>query len=225
MSASLDHTFVPATGPERDRGNIQGLIATSVVVVGLIVVAVLVVGKLWGLPFSTETKDRTPPPILLDLRNLSEYHAAQAQFELTLDQENDVKWLPSFIAGDRVQFVAVGSVDAIVDFRDLGSGAVVVADDGTSVTVTLPRATYAEPVLDLEQSHVMNRDRGIINRVGGLFTDNPTSEHDLLLNAQSRIADAAAETDLLATAEDNTKSMLYTMLRGLGFAQVDIRFE
>jgi hypothetical protein len=208
----------------KDRGRSSSLL-TGVVIVGLVATAAVLASKLWGLPFSTATKDHSPPPVLLDLRNLSDYHAAQAQFEVTLDQEQDVKWLPSFIAGERVQFVAVGTVDATVDFRSLGDDAVQVSADGTSVVITLPRAALAEPVLDLDLSHVLNRDRGVLNRVGGMFTDNPTSERELLLNAEDKLAAAATETDLLQRAENNTKSMLYSMLRSLGFESVDVRFE
>ena len=30
---------------------------------------------------------RSAPPVLLELRNLSDFHASQAQFEVTIDQE------------------------------------------------------------------------------------------------------------------------------------------
>lgn len=210
-----------STSP-RTRGS---LVRTGLVMIGLLVVAGVLAGRLWRMPFTTDTKDHSAPPVLLELRNLSEYHAAQAQFEVTIDQEKDVKWLPSFIAGERVQFVAVGNIDGIVDFSSLDDEAVQVSADGTSATIVLPRAYAAEPVIDLELSHVMNRDRGVLNRVGGMFTDNPTSEHDLLQEATSKLAEAATHTDLLERAEDNTASMLDTMLRNLGFERVDIRFE
>lgn len=206
----------------RSRGS---LLRTALVMIGLLVVAGVLAGRLWRMPFSTETKDHSAPPVMLDLRNLNEYHAAQAQFEVTIDQEKDVKWLPSFIAGERVQFIAVGNIDGIVDFSTLADDAVQMSADGTAVTIVLPRAYAAEPVIDLELSHVMNRDRGVLNRVGGMFTDNPTSEHELLQDASAKLADAATHTDLLSRAEDNTKSMLYTMLRNLGFERVDVRFE
>ena len=209
----------------RDRGRGFGTIGAAVVIAGLLIGGVFVASKLVQMPFSTTTKDHSAPPVLLDLTNLADYHGAQAQFQVTLDQEQDVRWIPSFIAGERVQFIAVGTVDATVDFTNLSDGAIVISDDGTAATITLPRATAAEPVLDLELSHVMNRDRGVVNRVGGLFTDNPTSEHELMLSASDRIAEAAAATDLLNRAEDNVKSMLYTMLRNLGFTSVDIRFD
>ncbi len=201
-----------------------GALGTAVLVVGLLVGAGLVFGSLWKLPFSTETKDHSPPPVLLDLRNLADYHAAQAQFEVVVDQESDVKWVPQVIAGERVQFVAIGTVDAVVDFSALPKDSVVVSVDGTSATIRLPRPTIAEAVLDLEQSHVMNRDRGLFNRVGGMFTDNPTSERELMRTATSKMGNAAAETDLVGTAQENTETMLRTMLLGLGFEHVDVQF-
>ena len=167
------------------------------VLVGLVVAAVVVAGKLWGTPFTTETIDHSPPVVIVDLRSLSEYHAAQGQFEVTIDQEQDVQWLPSAIAGERVQ----------------------------SVIVTLPRPVLQAPVLDHDLSHVMNRDRGLLNRIGGVFSDNPTSEAPLYDAASAKMAAAAIETDLMQRAENNTKSMLYALLRGLGFQRVDIRFE
>ena len=46
-------------------------------------------------------------------------------------------------------------------------------------------------MLDHEQSHVMNRDRGLLNRLGGIFNDNPTSEASLYKAAMDKMADAA----------------------------------
>ena len=39
------------------------------------------------------------------------------------------------------------------------------------------------------------------------------------------MADAATQTNLLQKAEDNTKLMLYTLLKALGIAHVNIIFE
>jgi len=57
---------------------------------------------------------RSPPPVLVDLSDLAEHHAARAQFEVVIDQEGDASWMPSALAGERVQFVGVGTVDAVV---------------------------------------------------------------------------------------------------------------
>ncbi len=201
------------------------MVVGVLVIAGLLVAAVSVGLSLFGTPFSTKKVDHSPPPILLDLRDLADYHAAQAQFEVTVDEENDVQWLPSFLAGERVQFVAIGTVDAVVDFSTLSSTALQQSADRTTVTITLPAPILMDPVIDTKQSHVMNRDRGLFNRIGGFFSDNPTSEADLYNTAAGKMADAAKETDLLQRAEDNTKIMLYTLLKALGIQHVNVVFE
>ncbi|HAS09391.1 MAG TPA: DUF4230 domain-containing protein, partial [Acidimicrobiaceae bacterium] len=60
-------------------------------------------------------------------------------------------------------------------------------EDG-SVTVVLPPAQLADPVIDHEASGVLDRDRGIVDRVGGIFSDEPTSDKDLYQEAERRLA-------------------------------------
>ncbi len=208
-----------------NRSRFSSLVFGALVIVGLLIAAVTVGIKLFGTPFDTEKVDHSPPPVLLDLRDLSDYHAAQAQFEVTIDQEDDVQWMPSFIAGERVQFVAIGTVDAVVDFETLPADAIVQSEDRTRVTITLPAPTLSEPVIDHDQSHVMNRDRGLFNRIGGFFSDNPTSETALYEEAEKKMAEAAAATDLLQRARDNTTSMLRTIFQTLGILNVEVRFQ
>ena len=71
-------------------------------------------------PFGSETVDRSQPPLLQSLVDLSEYHAASANFQVIVDSEKDAQFLPSFIRGERTVYVAGGSVDASVDFARLG---------------------------------------------------------------------------------------------------------
>jgi len=70
----------------------------------------------------------------------------------------------------------------------------------------------------------MNRDRGLVNRVGGIFTDNPTSENDLMQAAQAKMADAAAQTGLVAMAEQQAEELFEPMIRNLGVEYVEVRF-
>ena len=125
-----------------------------------------------GNPFGTETVDRTGPAVLKSIENLRDFRAASGHFEVIVDVEEDARFIPSKIKGERVLFVAVGSVDAGVDFRGLEDGAVDVSDDGKGVTLELPPATFREPELDLERSHVYDRDRGAIDRLQSLFGDD-----------------------------------------------------
>lgn len=204
--------------------SVQATVVGAVVIVAIIAVTVVVGFRLLGNPFTTETQDRSAPPVLLELRNLADFHAAQAQFEVTLDIEDDVQWVPSFVAGERVQFIAVGTVDAVVDFRALDAKSVVVDEDTSTVTVTVGAVSLQRPVLDMEQSHVMNRDRGLINRVSGMFNDNPTSETRLFREAEDKIASAATQTELVERAETNVTLSLTALIRALGYENVIVEF-
>ena len=70
-------------------------------------------------PFGDESIDRSQPAMLKSVRDLSQYHAAAGEFQVVLDIENDVKWVPSALAGERTLFVAAGSVNAYVDLGSM----------------------------------------------------------------------------------------------------------
>ena len=200
-----------------------------IVIVAMVVVGVFAFGAVGGLfdidlPFGTETKDHSPPVIVNQIRDLAEFRAAEADMEVIVDRERDVKWVPSFLAGERVQYVAVGTIDATVDFSSLDDGAVIVTDDG-SATIIVPAPTIGAPVIDFDQSGVMNRDRGVLDRLGGVFVDNPTAEASLIAEAQEKMVAAAAESDLLQRAEENTTTVLTDLAMALGVEDVRVVFE
>lgn len=175
-----------------------------------------------GLP-QQEVVDHQRPALQLALTDLSEYHAAKGTFEVVVDLEKDTPYLPDLVSGERTTYLAHGSVDGLVDFRALGEDAVQVA--GQSVTITLPQPRLAPPALDLGQSRVVARDRGVLERVGGAVSDSPTSEREVALLAETKLADAAAQSDLLQRSQDSTRSMLTGLARSLGYADVTVRFD
>lgn len=209
---------------ERRGSSILGIGAFAVV--GLLAFAVIGPGLFnISFPFTSEAKDHSPPIVLTELRDLAEFRAAEADFEVIIDRENDVKWVPGFIAGDRVQYVAVGSVDATVDFAALTDESIIFDQSSGSATVVLPAPTIGDPVIDFENSGVMNRDRGVLDRLGGVFNDNPTAEESLIVEAQKKMIAGVGESDLLERASDNTEKMLTTLLNGVGVGTINVVFE
>jgi hypothetical protein len=175
-------------------------------------------------PFATERHERVQPPVLKSLQDLADYHAATANLQAVVEVSHD-GYLPSFIAGDDTRFLAVGSVDGVVNFSLLGSTAIQESPDGKSVTVTLPAPTYAVPHLDLDSSQVLSRDRGIADRVAGIFVDDPTDDSGLYRLGDQALADAATKTELLNRAKANTTQMLTGMLQQLGYKDVTVVFQ
>lgn len=197
------------------------------VVVALFVGITFVLPRLFGfsMPFSSETVDRTPPVVLTEVIDLAEFKAAEAQFEVVVDEETDIFLLPGFIAGERVQYVAVGKVEATVDFSGLTEDSIVFDEVTGRAVITLPAPTISDPIIDLENSGVMNRDRGVLDRVGGVFSDSPTGEQELIVAASDKMTEAVPASDLLERAEANTEKTLTTLLSGVGVEQVDVEFE
>jgi hypothetical protein len=180
----------------------------------------------FGNPFGTETVDRTGPAVLKSIQNLHDFRAASGHFEVIVDVEQDTRFVPAAIKGERVLFVAIGAVDAGIDFSNLDADAVDVSADRRGVTLELPPATFREPVLDLDRSYVYDRDRGAIDRIQSLLGDDTGSDPELYVLAEDKLADAARDgSGLLARAEANTRTMLAGLLRALGFRRVEIRFS
>jgi Protein of unknown function (DUF4230) len=214
----------------RGRGGLAGVLAATGAV--LLVVALLVVGLLrftaWrpslSNPFGTRTIDRSQPALLLSLQDLSVYKAATANLQLIIDLEKDARFVPSFIKGERTLFVAAGSVDAEVDFSRIDKDAIKVSADRRTATITLPHPSLGKVRIDPNASYVASRERGILDRLGSVVADNPDSQRELYQLADRRIQAAAAQSDLITRAEQNTRATLEGMLRGLGYTRVTVTF-
>ncbi|MFE6336097.1 DUF4230 domain-containing protein [Streptomyces sp. NPDC057806] len=174
--------------------------------------------------FGTETHDRSGPALLESIQDISRYDAASGNFQVVVDLEKDAKYLPDAIRGSRTLYVGAGSVDAYVDLGKVGDNDVKVNEDRTSATIRLPHAKLGEPALDPDRSYAVSKQRGLLDRFGDLFSDNPNSEQAVQKLAAKHIGDAAKESELTRRAEGNTTGMLKGLLRSLGFKEVKVVF-
>ena len=218
----------PGWPPPRRRSRVR-LVALVVLALVLFVAWSGLSGlRLWPSfpnPFATREVDRSQPVLLKAIEDLEVYKAATGNFQVVVDLEESSRLLPLAIKGQRTLFVAGGSVDAEVDFSTLDEGAIKVSGDGTRAEIILPRARLTEARVDPSQSQVFSRERGLLDRLGSVLSDNPTSERELYRLAQEKMQAAAAESDLATRAENNTRAMLESMLRSLGFTEVSVTFR
>ena len=214
--------------PPQRRSRVRLVAAILLVLVLFVAVAGLSGLRLWSSfpnPFATRQVDRSQPVLLKAIEDLAVYKAASGNFQVVVDLEESSRGIPLLIKGQRTLFVAGGSVDAEVDFSGLKGDAIKVSPDGQRVEITLPRARLTPARVDPDQSRVFSRERGLLDRLGSVLSDNPTSERELYRLAQAKMRAAAAQGDLVARAEQNTRAMLVTMLRSLGYREVTVTFR
>jgi len=200
------------------------VVAAALALLFVVVAVVQVRNFVQGIEQSVSgnTIDRSGPVVLQSVRDLAHYEAATGNFQVIVDLEKDAAFLPTPIVGQRTLFVAVGSVNAYVDFSGLGKNAITVTSDRQSVDLKLPHAVLDKPKLDHQHSYVFAQERGIVDRVRAFFDQAPNEQAELYQVAERKISEAAAQSKLTDRAEVNARMMLQDMLRTLGYRQVTI---
>ncbi|MBE1878513.1 DUF4230 domain-containing protein [Myceligenerans pegani] len=243
-TAATDPAGRPSSGTEhRARRRMPAWVAATLGgIAGFAIAAGIVGGVLAGLkdefrdafvrvllenlnPFTTSQVDRSTEPVLLGMRDLARFVAAEAEYEVLVDLEQDVRYLPGWLAGSRLVLVVNGSVESYVDFSDLDPGAIEVSDDGTAVTVTVPEPELSDPRVDLGSSHALSEDRGLVDRIGDLFESNSDARQEALSQGSEKIAAAAEESSLTERARENTTKTLEALIESFGYETVTVEFE
>ncbi|WP_455361872.1 DUF4230 domain-containing protein [Streptomyces sp. SYSU K21746] len=174
--------------------------------------------------FGEETHDRSGPALLKSIQDMSRYEAVSGNFQVVVDLEKDAKFLPDAIRGSRTLYVGAGTVGAYVDLGRIGKNAVTVNEERTAATIRLPHAQLGKPALDADRSYAVSKQRGLLDRLGDFFSDNPADERAVHRLAAQHIGAAAKESELAARAEKNTTSMLQGLLQSLGFERVTVTY-
>ncbi|MCS7481389.1 DUF4230 domain-containing protein [Umezawaea endophytica] len=192
----------------------RGVVAVSLVVVAA--AALQLVGVLPKLnPFGTDTIDRSQPALLRSIKDLSQYHAASGDYQVVIDLEKDVRFVPDVLAGQRTLFVSAGTVNAFVDFGGLAENSMTVSQERKTVDIALPKPQLDKPNINHERSYVFAQERGLFDRLTSVV--QASDQQPFYVAAEQKISDAAKESGLQAKAEENTRKMLDGMFRALGY--------
>jgi hypothetical protein len=149
--------------------------------------------------------------IIEQVQSLSRLETASYTIEKVITAESGQDAL-AFLFGDRLLFVAHGQVIAGVDLSRIGEGDITVTEDDRVVMV-LPPAEVFVVTLDNERSFVYDRDTGLL----GL---NEQLETEARQAAEQEILDAALESGILETADQNARAVLQRLILAFGFREV-----
>lgn len=187
---------------------------------GVAIVAGAVLGVIGGAsllgfneyPWSEKSTDQTV--IMQSIKDVSQLQSAVGTFELVVDTGDDNVAMPDIISGRRTLFLAVGTVDAIVDLSGIKEGDLKVSSDGKSATLRLPEARLEKPNLDHEASKVYRSDRGVLDRIADVFESPEQSA--IFLRAETDMASAAEKSELRKRATASARSTLTVLFDSLG---------
>jgi hypothetical protein len=152
-----------------------------------------------------------PVTIIHQVRSLARLETIQYSVEkiITADSGQDIL-RPLF--GDKLLFVAHGTVIAGVDLNKLNSSDLKLEDNVLKVRLPAPEVFTA--TLDNEKSYVFNRETGVLTK------GNPDLETQARRVAEQEILKAALADGILPQARTNAEAYLVRLLNDLGFKNV-----
>lgn len=185
----------------RERSSFGRRVFWTLLIVGLVgamLIGVSAVNLVPWLknPFKEQVLDQSQPPILLSIKDLARFVAAEGNFEVVIDLKRDRKYVPDWLINQRTLFVAAGTVEAYVDFAQLTDDKVKESEDRKTAEILLPMPELAEPKLDIDRSYVFAEERGLFNKIGDFFDGDVNRQRETLLVASQRIAAAAEASEL-----------------------------
>lgn len=155
-----------------------------------------------------------PVTIIHDVRSLARLETIQYNMEKIITAEINQGVLgPLF--GDKLLFVAHGTVIAGVDLEKLGSDDLWVEND--ILHARLPLAEIFIATLDNERSYVYDRETGLLTH------GDPNLETTARQVAEQEIHKAAIEDGILEHAQVNAEAYLIRLFLALGYP--DVVFE
>jgi hypothetical protein len=155
------------------------------------------------------------PTVVRQIAQLQRLETVKFTMDKIISGERGSPYIPKLLVSDRLLLVAHGEVIAGVDLS-----AVQLADvsiKGQEVRVTIPKAQILVTRLDNDKTKVYSRDTGLFS------TPDPNLESEVRQEAEHQLQQAALDGGILQSAEDNARATVASLLRGLGFAQVDVQ--
>lgn len=192
--------------------------ATIGFVLGFVIAALL--GVLAWFVFRSNPRavriDTSRPAVVSQIQRLQRLETVVFGMDKIVVGERESKYLPKFLAGDRLLLIVFGEVTAGIDLDKVQIGDVDVDPEGPAIRLKIPPPEIFSTRLDNERTRVYSRETGLFSRV------DPDLETDVRREAERQVRQSAVEGGIIDTAKTNGRETLTAFLQGLGFAQVTV---
>ena len=168
-----------------------------------------------GHLFQEEPAQTTTGTVVVEgIQDLNQLTTLRWRGFVFIDKESGGTKLEQILSGEVVRLVAIGDVEAGVNFAKLGRDDVQV--NGKKVTIRLPEPEILSVSLDEDETRVYDRDFGLLN----IRPDDELAEeaHDV---AVDRLEEAARDDDVLERAERNAEDNIRAFVISLDFEEVN----
>ncbi len=159
----------------------------------------------------TPTIRPDPITIIHAIQPLARLETIQYSVEKVITGETGQGLFKTFV-GDKLLFIAHGTVIAGVDLSKLSLDHIQERDGGLVISLPEPEIFIAS--LDNEQSYIYDRQTGIFTK------GNPQLETEVRRAAEKEIEAAALQDGILKLAKQNAITYLTNFLRDLGYDHV-----
>jgi hypothetical protein len=157
-----------------------------------------------------------PITIINEVRSLARLETIQYSVEKVIRAEEGQNSLP-VLFGDKLIFVAHGTVIAGVDLGKMGDTDIKI--DGKTLSVNLPEPEVFVSTLDNDKSYVYDRETGLLQK------PDASLETQARQTAEAEVLKAAEDDGILSQAKINAENYLARLLRNLGYNEVHFSYH
>lgn len=188
----------------------------AVVVGGAALALGVVLGRVWARAGESLVV-RSTPSVVVAVRDLARLEGAEFRIDRVISLTDKQDQLFGLVkAKDAILLVASGSVVAGVDLSGLTDADVAIDPVRHQVRLRLPSSEILSSRLDAHHTFVYRRDTDL------LAERKETLETQARQEAERTLAKAAAEGGIVARSNENVRRTVESLLRSLGFSDVDV---
>jgi hypothetical protein len=155
------------------------------------------------------------PTVVRQIQQLQRLETVSYTMDKIIVGEHDNPYLPRFLVSDRLLLVVHGEVIAGVNLAKLQARDVVI--QGHNIIIRLPLAEIFSTRIDNAKTRVYSRDTGLFS------SPDPNLESEVREEAERELEQAALQDGILKGADQNAHNTISSMLRALGFSQIEIQ--
>jgi len=177
---------------------------------GFVVASVAAVVAVWLFRNAGPPRvDTSRPTVVRQIQQLQRLETVVFNMDKIVSGGWESRYLPMFLAGERLLLVVDGEVTAGVDLGHIAAADIVVS--GQTIRMKIPDPEIFSARVDSERTRVYSRETGLFTRV------DPNLESDIRREAERQVRQAALDNGILRTAAANARTTMTSFLRGLGF--------